>query len=135
MQGELDAFVASAIGVPFVPFGRDLKGWDCWGCIYCGARDVLGIDLPSYDERYLAAEARVEIAALIAGELGPWRKIDNPQEMDVALIRIGGALCHVGLIVGPRRMLHVARGVDTCIEDHTGIRWRHRIAGIYRYDR
>ncbi len=134
MSCAFDAFVSRAVGVPFEPFGRTSNGWDCWGTIYCAYAQVLDVELPSYDGCYSRAEAKSEIATLITGELGPWREVSKPEPMDVALMRIGGRNCHVGLVIGDRTMLHVIRGIDTCIEDFTGLRWRNRIAGVYRHD-
>lgn len=128
-----EAFAARLVETPFVPFGRDYDGIDCWGCIWLAYRDVLGIALPSGIGGYSSAEARQEIEALFEQRHGVWERQDVPKVMDVALMRVCGALCHVGLIVGKRQMLHSLKGTGTCIEDYAGLRWQRRIEGFYRY--
>ena len=44
-----EQFVERAVCVPFLDKGRGYDGFDCWGLVVCYYRDVLGIELPSYD--------------------------------------------------------------------------------------
>jgi cell wall-associated NlpC family hydrolase len=128
-----EAFAARLVETPFVPFGRDYDGVDCWGAVWLAYRDVLGIELPSGAGCYSSAEARQEIEVLFEQRHGAWERHDAPKVMDVALMRVHGALCHTGLIVGRRQMLHSLKGIGTCIEDHGSLRWRNRIEGFYRH--
>ena len=80
------------------------------------------------------------MARLIAGQLGPWAPVAAADAVagDVGLFRYAdGAVGHVGLMLGPRRMLHVHDGIDTTIADLDrrthGLRWRDRLDMIGRY--
>lgn len=128
-----DDFAARVVEVPFEAFGRGYDGVDCWGLVWLAYREIRGINLPSGVGGYSSDEARKEIEALFEQRHAAWVWYDTPQVMDVALIRVCGALCHVGLIVGKRQMLHTLRRTGTCIEDYSGLRWQSRIEGFYRY--
>ncbi|BAQ18296.1 NlpC/P60 family protein [Methyloceanibacter caenitepidi] len=128
-----EQFARAVIGVPFETFGRSYDGLDCWGLIWLAYRDVAGVDLPSGLGGYGSDKARQEIEALFEQRHGAWQRHDAPEVMDVALMRVCGALCHVGLIVGKRQMLHTLRGSGTCVEDYGGLRWARRIEGFYRH--
>ena len=133
MANQLETFKAQAVMVPFIPFGRDLTGWDCWGAIYYAYKSIKGIELPAYTGDYSSPTSHREIGLLIEKELSVWAKIEDPQPLDVVLIRLGTAMCHVGLVLNPPLMLHVASKVDTCIESFLSMRWNKRVVGVYRY--
>lgn len=107
------------IGVPFVPLGRDLAGWDCWGLVRHIVRQRAGIVLEPYtiapgDLRRVAAA--MDPAAIAAD----WSTIPQGEEreLDVVVMRSihdsgHAAEMHVGLVVAPGRLLHVEQGVDT----------------------
>lgn len=59
------------------------------------------------------------------------RPVDEPAEGDVILLH--SQPWHVGVVIGRGEMLHSFDGGDACIEPYTGLLWRSRIAGFYRY--
>lgn len=128
-------WVRSYIGLKWAEHGRGRDGCDCWGLVRLVLFDRFGLDVPSYDGSYGDTADRAELAALIAGEMGPWRAVSEPDREagDVALFRLAGQPCHVGLVVAENWMLHVQRGTEAALERFDGIRWSRRLEGAYRY--
>jgi len=132
----LAEFVTRALRVPFLELGRDYDGWDCWGLVYVGQRDVFGLDLPRYDDGYGPDDARRGSPALrdlIAANMDGWVLVQDPRPGDVVLLRIAGRPVHVGLVVDARRFLHVEEGVGTFVERMDGAMWARRTEGVYRH--
>jgi cell wall-associated NlpC family hydrolase len=132
---EIPVWAARYIGAAYKAHGRG-PAYDCWGLLAGCYRDVFGITLPSYDERYAAEINRAEIAALISGELGPWRWVPQNEARpgDGILFKIAGQPCHVGVVVAPTQFLHVQQGTDACIEDWSRTKWSRRFAGVFRHE-
>lgn len=127
---------AEFIGTPFVEFGRDRTGCDCWGLARLVYAEALGIDLPSYSGQYASAEEHAEISALILdAALSPvWMLVDgSPEEFDIAVFRRGRMDTHVGIIVAPGLMLHMAQEDCAKIERYDQAAWKNRLTGIYRH--
>lgn len=128
---QFDRFV----GIPFREGGRDLSGCDCWGLLWLVFRDLRGVELPSYCDRYVTFADRKAIADLIAGESEPWQEIQAGQEQpfDAVKVRRAGLVAHVGLVVAPGLMLDVCAGTCSRIQRLGDAALRRRIAGFYRY--
>jgi cell wall-associated NlpC family hydrolase len=127
---EFDRFV----GIPYADKGRG-ETVDCWGLVQRVFREVWAIDLPSYAERYVTAEDRKAMDALISGELAPWDEVaaGNERTFDVVLMREGRFVRHVGIVTQPGMLLHVSRGETSQIERYGHGPLKHRIVGFYRY--
>lgn len=127
------------IGLPWVPGGRTRDGADCYGMAFLVYQEVLGIELRSYDEGYVTAEEREDIAELIAGGTarGPWREValDDAREFDGIIIRRGGFASHIGIVVAPGLMLHATARRTSCVERYLDGRWRPAIACVLRHER
>lgn len=123
------------VGIPYLDRGRSIVGLDCYGLVRLVFRELRGLELPSYVERYVSAADRAAIASLIAGELDPWDEIAPGGEMpfDAVLIRELDAVSHIGLVVTPGMMLHVAAGETSRIERYRSGALKHRVAGFFRY--
>lgn len=120
-----DEFQRKAIGVPFLEGGRDYSAWDCWGLCISGHRDVLGIDVP--DHKYASPFNYRQIAKLLdKRNTAHWNKIE-PAPMAIAMIYRRGAVIHAGLVAPGRKILHVEKGVATCLEPIGNF----RIEGFY----
>lgn len=130
---SIPAWVDGYVGVPFLEFGRSDQGWDCWGLVHVLAARHFGYGVPSYADDYSSADDRAELAALIAGELGPWRPAESHRAGDVVLMRLLGRPCHVGLVIAPGWMIHVERGIDTMVDRYDGDRWGRRVVGVFRH--
>jgi cell wall-associated NlpC family hydrolase len=127
----LDRFV----GIPYLDQGRTAAGLDCYGLVVLVYREIWGIELPSYAERYVTGADRRALAGLVSDGLCDWREIGAGDEdaFDVCLMRDGREISHVGLVVGYGRVLHVERGGLSRIERYRNGMLGARVAGFYRY--
>lgn len=127
--------IGDYVGLPFAARGRSRDGVDCWGLVVLVYREILWLDLPSYDDRYTSLDAaeRIDRAAIIAGERGAWREVETPEAFDVLLFTVGDVAAHVGLVVDDTRMLHIQRGGCSGIERYDTPKWRPRTAGVFRH--
>lgn len=132
------------VGIPFVDGGRDFAGYDCWGIVAAFLREAMGLtDVPTY-----AGTPASELMAVAreidrAKTLPMWLLIDRrfTRRGDVVTMtgtaRVEGRptqrQTHVGVMVEPRRVLHVEPAAASAIVrlDHPSI--RHRVAGFYRH--
>lgn len=123
------------IGIPYLDRGRSIVGVDCYGLVRLVYRELRGIELPSHVDRYVTAADQAAISSLIAGELDPWEAIDKGSEIafDAVLIREGAHPSHIGMVVTPGLMLHVARGETSRIERYRAGAICHRVVGFFRY--
>lgn len=123
------------IDIPFKPDGRDRSGCDCWGLVHLIYRERLGIELPDYrgifTDQSLATLRRV--AEVMNQNRESWQKVDTPQPYDVVMMRSGKYTWHVGIVVSKNYMLHIMEGIDSCLEEYTGIMWKNRVAEFRRY--
>jgi len=127
--------IKNYIGIPFLKNGNDREGCDCWKLIVMVYREQLGIDLPDYAEIFvtdsLASLRRV--ARTMKEERLKWRQVQTPIPYDVILLRVNGLVCHAGLVIDRRRMLHIMDGTDSTVEEFTGLQWKQRVEGFYRW--
>jgi cell wall-associated NlpC family hydrolase len=123
------------VGIPYLDRGRSIVGCDCWGLKWLVYRDLRGIDLPSYAERYVTGSDRLAMARLIAGELDAWQEIPAGQEavFDGVLMREGSFPRHIGTVTTPGMLLHVNDGETSRIERYRSGILANRIVGFYRY--
>jgi len=125
------------IGLPWADLGRARDGLDCWGLVRLVYAEQLRLLLPSYIGAYASVEEHAELAAHIEDvtRSGVWTAIDTPaaQPFDVLVFRRGRLDTHVGLVVEPGLMLHVAAREQTKIETYTRGPWQHRLSGLYRH--
>lgn len=125
------------VGLPWADLGRDHEGVDCWGLIRLAYAEQLGIGLPSYTTAYTSVEEHGELSAHIHGVTrnGIWTAIDTTSALpfDVLVFRRGRLDTHVGLVVEPGLMLHVASREQSKIETYSQGRWHHRLSGLYRH--
>ncbi len=126
------------IGIPYRDKGRTGRGLDCWGLVRLVYADLLGIELPSYDDSYVSAggdlSERQQIAAIVAGAQagGDWIEVGKPDEFDILVFRIGRHDSHVAIWAGQRRMLHVEETGDS-VRLELASQWLPRLAGIHRH--
>lgn len=125
------------IGLPFSPDGRNRDGLDCWGLVCLIYHERLGIDLPDYRGIFVDQSLSSLKAAARAYASGKesWQRVDAPQMYDVVMLRTGKYLWHVGIVIDNRRMLHVMEGIDSTIEEYTGLMWKNRVEEFRRYAR
>ncbi|WP_424360259.1 C40 family peptidase [Methylocystis parvus] len=129
---------AGFVGLPFLDGGRSRAGVDCWGLICLAYAEHLGVALNPLAGRYASTQESQEIAALAVGEseAGPWRRIEPSQarEFDVLLFRAYALPTHVGLVCGPRLMLHATSGRLSGVELYADGKWLPRLIGAWRHE-
>lgn len=123
------------VGIPYLDKGRSIVGIDCWGLLHLCYRELRGVDLPSYAERYVTGSDRSAVARLIAGELDGWQEIPAGEEttFDGLLMREGSFPRHIGIVAAPGMVLHVQPGETSRIERYRSGNLANRIVGFYRY--
>lgn len=123
------------VGVPWLERGRTLAGCDCWGLLRIVYAEQLGIELPSYGDDYATGADSRALHDLITGELGPWREVPAGGErvLDGVLTMDGGAIRHVGIVIGCGRMLHMPRESGSVVESYRTHVYRRRVAGFFRH--
>lgn len=123
------------IGLPWADLGRDRSGCDCWGLACLIYRDQLGIELPGYVGNYASAGEQTEIAALVDGEFASasWRRVDLPADFDIAVFRAGRWQSHIGVVVRPGIMIHMAVEDRARLERIDTGTWQRRLTGLYRH--
>jgi probable lipoprotein NlpC len=129
-------WTAKYVGLPWLEKGRDVAGVDCWGLLRLVYADVLGIELPSYDEAYASVTERDEVAALTGqAKNAPWIPVTKGEEVqfDMLVFRRGRWGSHVGLVVNQGLMLHISEGLSSFVQSYDSGQWRHRLTGIYRH--
>lgn len=124
---ELAPWVEHYVGIPFAKRGYDRAGLHCWGLVCLVYSERVRIALPrhedAYDDNLMSGEAKLHelrlLARAIDGRKSDWREIAwrEARVLDVLLLPIGDALCHVALYAGDLHILHVEEGSETCCED------------------
>lgn len=129
---------ADYIGLPFRDGGRARDGLDCWGLVCLVYAEQLGVTLNPLSGRYGSTRESEEIAALAADQstAGPWRPVapGDDRPFDVLLFRAYCLPTHVGLICGPRLMLHATSGRLSGVEFFADGRWLPRLIGAWRHE-
>lgn len=126
------------VGLPWQFAGRSSEGVDCWGLLWLIYRDVLKIDVASYERETLDAPEREQIATMMAGELTqlPWTDISlgHEREFDMAVFKRAGIDSHVGVVVQPGRMLHITHDTEPRVERFDQGRWKSKLIALYRHN-
>lgn len=124
------------LDIPWKELGRNRDGADCWGLYRLVMKEQFGIELPAYDGAgYQDGEDLTEVSALIDSQLVDWREVPQGSELvgDAVLIRVMGEPIHIGMVVGPGRMLHIKPGVGASVDRYTSLNFRNRIIGFFRH--
>lgn len=129
------SWVKNYIGIPFLKNGNDRKGCDCWKLIVMIYREQLGIELTDYAEIFVddSLASLKKVAKTMKQERLKWQQVQTPIPYDIILLRVDGLVCHAGLVIDRRRMLHIMDGVDSTIEEFTSLQWKRRVEGYYRW--
>lgn len=123
------------IGIPYVDFGRDRAGCDCWGLACVIYAEELGITLPEY-LGYASADEHGEIAALIAGAATSplWVPVTGTAlAFDIAVFRRGRFSSHLGIVIRHGIMIHMVADDQAKVQGYVKGPYGHRFTGHYRY--
>jgi len=123
------------IGIPFLADGNDQKGCDCWGLAVLIYKEQLNIDLPVFAGMFVdgSLASLIRVTKHIRKIKKTWLKVNEPASYDIILLRTGNMIYHVGLVIDKKRMLHVMEGINSTIEEFTGIQWKQKVEGFYRW--
>jgi cell wall-associated NlpC family hydrolase len=124
------------LNLPYLETGRTRAGVDCWGIVRIVYGEALGIDLPSFDGRYVDLKEREEIERLFNEALEDWVDVPRGQErqFDVLRFQVGRYRTHVGIVVEPRRdMLHAVHGEPSALAIYRDPPWAPRLIGAQRH--
>jgi len=123
--------------VPYTDGGRDLSGWDCWGCVRYVSEHEFNTPLPEYPNAGLKDGAinRRALLEVIQERVSEFVQTNTPQPGDVALLTPRQRPLHIGIIIDtrPLMMLHAERDIGTAVERLQWSMWKNRIEGYYRY--
>ena len=122
----MSAWWAKYIGTPYAEA-------HCWELVRRVYSDQRGIDLPSYGE--IDAAKLVEVARAMAGAQAAdiWVPATHGEAFDVALLRGRAHVWHVGVMVGPRHMLHTERATNAVVVPLSHPLIAGRVTGYRRY--
>jgi len=124
------------VGIPFQDVGRTREGCDCWGLARLVYANELEIDLPSFADAYDSTSDQDRLSDLLANRTAhPWWRVLPEQRapFDLLLFREGRHDTHIGIVIEPRTMLHMARGDHAKIEAPTSPVWSSRFVAAYRH--
>lgn len=125
------SWAAAYVGLPFGMAAGELT---CWGLVRQVYADHLGVDLPEYGE--ISVHDLLRIArAMTRGKDDGWRAVNPPQEFDVCIMRSpqgGASVVHVGVMTGPRHVLHVEAATAAVIVPIAHFSVAGRILGYRR---
>lgn len=129
-------WVKKYVGIPFVSGGRDKTGLDCYGLVRLILTEEYGFDLPvllgDYTNALNVAETKrlfTENVPILCGG-----KISGPEEKAVALMRMCGRLCHIGLYAGDGCIIHSRHKTGVVVERLSSPALRFCVEGWYRVD-
>lgn len=125
------------INVPYENFGRLMTGADCWGLVVLVYEQELGIQLPTYAE--ISAESLIEIHRKLSVDKDSeiWETVTegNQKPFDVCVMTAPNSkrVCHVGIVIDEKHILHIEKGVDSAIVPVNHFTIRERIACYRRH--
>lgn len=134
MRGTDLRWLDPYFGIPFKNRGRDYTGLDCYGLCKLILEEHASVRIPSLDT--LDAYDGRAVRETIERESEHWLRVvpGCERRFDLAIMRgqyqhegrwLGGEV-HVGLVVAPRRLIHVEEGINvTCVPfDHSTVAGR-----------
>lgn len=123
------------VGIPYVKRGFDRAGCHCWGLVHLVYREQCGIDLPMHEAVIPGDGIAIARAFRKARLLSPWCDVSGDRrDFDLLLMLKGNVPMHVGIAVGPRKLLHVEEGTATMCVAAVHPFYRSRIVAAYRHE-
>lgn len=120
--------------VPFVDKGRDWDGLDCWGLLRLCYKEVYGIELPSYADRYNSTSDFETLCSVVLLErTGQWVEVDEAQAGDGVSLRIAALPIHIGVMLDKTWVLHTEEKTGPMRERVDNLVWDGKVDGYFRY--
>jgi cell wall-associated NlpC family hydrolase len=128
----LPLWVKEYVGIPFVPYGRDKRGCDCYGIVRLVLIEQFDITLPLYD--YTFGDQENEAAALNKElpTLAVQKATGDTKVGDIVLMRYMGMPSHIGLFIGDDCILHTTAKRFSVVDPIGSTLIKSRIVGVYR---
>lgn len=97
-----DDWVNRHVGIPYMPGGTTVHGFDCWNLVRAVYRDRLGIDLPDWrwSEPFGLSAKLAAFDAALADPACTATELAAPEPFAIALIVQGNRPHHVGVVAG-----------------------------------
>lgn len=126
-------WVKKYVGIPFKSGGRTSEGCDCYGLIRMILKNEYSTELPALDDKYMDAldtkitkELFRHYVPLICG-----KRINEPEEKAIAVIKTQGLATHVALYAGDGYIIHTMLNTGTVCERLSSPTLTGRIEGWY----
>ena len=120
------------LSIPFLEFGRDFYGCDCYGLVRLIYKNEFEIDIPEFcgigHKEYLKISDKIDQCKCTSD----WKSVNSPRLGDVVLLKNKGVATHVGLLVSADKFIHMSENIGCSIDGIAGSRWNSRIEGFYR---
>jgi cell wall-associated NlpC family hydrolase len=105
-----DEIIGTALLVPYLPGGRGLAGWDCYGSVRWAYYQLTGVLMPEYPAISHAENQATQKAA--------WSVHDHVEECSFQPLAFaaqyhGKRWVHIGLVLPDRTILHAYEGRPT----------------------
>lgn len=126
--------------------GRGPEEFDCYGLPRQIVRDRAGIELPALVEGCEGELDRRHLAGLIAGRERGWVRVADREALhlplrwhhlakplDFVLMRTGRFVCHCGILVAPRLVLHIEAGRGVHVDRLDQVDLAPRVVALYRH--
>lgn len=134
-------WVAEYIGIPFVDYGRDRDGADCWGLARMIWFDRIGLKLPEF----AIDPNRGDLCKImIDDQIREWFPVENGNECELDGVIMTGcygvgremkrAPMHIGVVVAPGVLIHTSEEtVFSSLLRYNEQRAKHDIVSFHRH--
>lgn len=138
------------VGLPYLDFGRDRNGLDCWGLYMLIIKEQFGIDVPEVGVS-LGTDVRTVLARIEEQKRMPhWHELktgERPTEFDGVLMnghirfrpqglaetKYRRLLVHIACYVSPHHILQCESDVGVTLQDATLDFNQRRIVSVHRF--
>ena len=141
-------WVGRYIGLEYLADGRSWRGIDCWGLCWLVYREILGIDVPSYEGHAIVdPDGLPELSAFISAECDRhWTEVacapapgdelvwTRPEQLgDIVISRTGAHHHHTSMLVARRTVLTIDHKTAVHLDAYDRDPMRRRVARVVRH--
>jgi cell wall-associated NlpC family hydrolase len=121
------------VGIPYVLYGRDFSGCDCFGLVKLFYKTEFCLDIGDYID-YIKSVESYEDVINRSLPISGFSEVQEPQLGDVGLLKYRGHISHVAVYVGDRKILHVSERHNSIVQRISDRLLQNRFVGWYRYE-